>query len=328
MSERTCPCCEQEMTSARFGPLSLELCLPCGGVWLDYGELPQLVRAGAVPFRKLADRVPPGTRKLVTRRERSERCPVCTVPLLYTEYPSMPGVALQTCPFCEGFWIESDALRRIAERLERAAPAPKPAVLPYAAPVAVSTGPVVTPWAGAPPPVSEAPHSPKSGKPVTPPASEAAARPVAGPQDGDACPACGQRNAKDAPVCWACGHLLKGRVAGTCPRCLGSMHEVESGNVRIAACDGCGGVWLERGRIGALLLQDVDTQDRLLQAIRKLRSGRIKKLQQGLVCQGCKLVMFAIPQGILSSKPIDTCPGCTAQFLDFGVLDQMLHARR
>jgi Zn-finger nucleic acid-binding protein len=322
------------MTAARLGPVALDLCFPCGGVWFDYQELAEVVRAGAPVLRKLAERIPAGTRKLVTRPHRDERCPVCRVPLVYTEYASMPGDAMLACALCEGFYVETVTLQRIADRLERQAPKPQQAAPPpvqQPAPVtaaAVPSAPVTSPW-GAPIPAAAAAPAPQAditrAKPLGP--SRSAAEPRKEPEKGT-CEHCGERNAPNAAVCWACGGLLQGRVTGTCPRCHGSFREVESDGVNIQACDGCGGVWLERGRLGALLMQDVPTQDRLLSTIGKVRSGRIKAMQPGLVCQDCKLVMFAIPQGILSSQPVDTCPGCTSQFLEYGTLNQMLMARR
>jgi Zn-finger nucleic acid-binding protein len=263
----------------------------------------------------------------------------------------MPGISLEACPLCEGFWVESEDLRRIAERLEKAAPAPAPEPKRVAA-AAGPTRPITAPWSPVPP---EARGEGLTGPaPVTTPAGfigpehlntdvkdegrssgrrtkgtrtpeHLNAQPPEHPPhaEGD-CPGCGQPNAPDTPVCWACGRVLQGRVFAQCPRCEGTLREAESENVRIGACDGCGGTWLEHGRLGALMLQSLEARAELLKEIARRRTGKIHKLHEGLVCPFDQLLMFSAPIGFITTEPVDTCPVCTSVFMDQGVLDEIL----
>jgi Zn-finger nucleic acid-binding protein len=94
--------------------------------------------------------------------------------------------------------------------------------------------------------------------------------------------------------------------------------------VRVAACDGCGGTWLEHGRLGALLLQPLEARQALLKEIARRRTGKVHKLHESLVCPFDELVMFSAPIGMMCLTPVDTCPRCTGQFMDHGVLDEVL----
>jgi Zn-finger nucleic acid-binding protein len=139
------------------------------------------------------------------------------------------------------------------------------------------------------------------------------------------CPSCGESNGPDAAVCWACGKGFVGPVIGTCPRCEGHLREVVSGAVKIGACDGCNGVWAEEGMIVDLLRQPASAREQVLRQVERTRTGKIRKLHEGLVCRTCELILLRAPM-MVSSEPVDTCPGCSATFLEEGVLPLMLRS--
>jgi hypothetical protein len=74
-------------------------------------------------------------------------------------------------------------------------------------------------------------------------------------------------------------------------------------------------------------MQSPDLQEALLTRIHRNRTGKIHKLNQGMLCPHCNLVLFRA-QMMLSSEPVDHCPGCSGTFLDDGVLDSMLRDSR
>jgi Zn-finger nucleic acid-binding protein len=121
--------------------------------------------------------------------------------------------------------------------------------------------------------------------------------------------------------------MLQGIAAGACPRCSATLHRLESERVEYSACDGCGGVWLEHGRLGALLLQPPSAQEQILKEVAKTHTGRIKKLHPEIFCPHCGLIMFVAPMGMLTQRPVATCPKCNAAFLDHGILDEIMRNR-
>jgi len=126
MSERQCPSCSQWLAAGRFGPLQLDLCPHCSGVWFDHGELTQVIAAGPAVVRRLCVKAPPTGVAATTRPVGPPACPACRAPLASVEYASMPGVRMEACRFCEGFWVNQATLLRIAATLEAAAHAPAP----------------------------------------------------------------------------------------------------------------------------------------------------------------------------------------------------------
>ena len=42
----------------------------------------------------------------------------------------------------------------------------------------------------------------------------------------------------------------------TCPRCSGSLHEIDRDGVTIDRCEKCRGVWLDRGELEKLVSRD------------------------------------------------------------------------
>jgi Zn-finger nucleic acid-binding protein len=122
--------------------------------------------------------------------------------------------------------------------------------------------------------------------------------------------------------------LLQPVAVGICPQCQGVLREMRWQNVELRACEGCGGVWLKQDRLGALLLQPAELQDRLLRAIAAVRTGRIKKFNPAPVCPHCELLMFSAPLGNMTERPIHGCPKCRDLFLPDGVLAEIIAARR
>lgn len=51
-SSMTCPRCSSALKEAEFEGVMIDTCEKCGGVWLDSGELGQLIRKEAGWFRR------------------------------------------------------------------------------------------------------------------------------------------------------------------------------------------------------------------------------------------------------------------------------------
>src|SRR3569833_1862891 len=89
MPERECPSCTRPMTTGRLGPIPLDLCMQCGGVWFDCGELGQVVSTEPQIVRRLASSLPAAPASAPKRG--NPKCPVCHVPQTETKNANMHG---------------------------------------------------------------------------------------------------------------------------------------------------------------------------------------------------------------------------------------------
>jgi Zn-finger nucleic acid-binding protein len=317
MADRNCPDCREKMVIGRLGPLELDLCIACGGVWFDCGELGRVIAAGPAIVRRLSEKVPARQAGYGVRSVGPPTCPACRVPLGNVEYASMPGVHLDACTFCEGFWANRPTLIRLAASLEGASVWDQMAQERKAM------------EAPAPPqaPPNPAPAQPPAGRP-TRPGAPAAKAPAPAASQGELCPNCGEKNGDRAAVCWACGHALQGPVVCACPRCEASMRRVVSENVTLSACEGCGGTSLTPNRLNAILLQPVEAQDRLFKQVKRYSPAKIRNLRSELLCPHCNLTMFSGPLGMITQKLVPACPQCYTLFVSIEVLDDILHGQR
>src|SRR5262249_33697767 len=120
-----------------------------------------------------------------------------------------------------------------------------------------------------------------TGKAPAPPP----ARPPSGPtpQRDRPCPSCAAPNAAKASACWACGALLHDVEVGVCPMCSAALWPRRDGVVDLSVCEGCGGVWLEPGPLGKLLLLPEEQKRPLLKEIRDTRTGSPLRVNPALV---------------------------------------------
>lgn len=340
MPERSCPACNRNMKAARLGRIPLDLCLPCSAVWFDHGELTQLVQGGTEAIRKLGQRLYSARSEAPTLHP--SKCPVCWIPMGDFEFPSMPGLRLDGCPLCSGFWVPLEKLgvilKKVEERTPRPAPAtstrdlpdpgplyPAPPIIPREpTPVSPASPAVPTPVrAAAPSPPTGAPRAPKPG-PALPKPSPAAARPPVGSK----CAACGEVNSAGAAVCWACGGFLRPAGAGQCPGCAAPMSREVLDGIDFGFCEACGGVWLENKRLDALRAQPEVRTEKLVYELRD-RTGTATPLP-GVTpsCPRCRVSLMPEMLGMLSTDPIQTCSQCYGSFLERGRLSEFLIGRR
>jgi Zn-finger nucleic acid-binding protein len=306
MSERACPHCRQSLSSARLGPINLAPCRNCGGIWFECGTLARVISAGPQVMRKLCDGIRPSSTE-GTRPIGPPYCPGCRVPLANVEYESMPGVSLDTCRFCEGFWVSHGSLLRLTAALEGAS----------------RWEPVEGRAAAAPPAQPPAPEPATAPPPPQPAAEPEKVLPRAATETEN-CPHCGQPNAERAAVCWACGRPLKGTPVGACPRCEATMRRIDSGGVTMDGCEGCGGVYITPNRLNALTRQTTELQVLLLGQVSRFRTERMKRVHPEPGCPHCKTLMRVGRLGMLTQMPVWNCPQCFGLFLEHGVLEDIL----
>lgn len=105
-ADKRCPSCRGRMQ--RFFAVGVELdrCRSCRGVWLDAGELSEVL------MRELSPRLVAG---------RSDRpCAFCSRPMRTAELPG--GVTVETCERCRGVYLDEGELEHLTFGTEESAP--------------------------------------------------------------------------------------------------------------------------------------------------------------------------------------------------------------
>lgn len=104
-----CPSCKRPSlveTLTRNGVL-VDECKTCRGLWLDRGE----VYLFSKKPRQLEAAV---ERSLAGRRPGERLCPRCDAPMDVSEFLK-PGLEVDVCPHCDGFWFDAGELRQAIE---------------------------------------------------------------------------------------------------------------------------------------------------------------------------------------------------------------------
>lgn len=123
--ERICPRCQSPLARLRRGPLTLDACGECGGVWFDAHELEQFRQrhAGAMSF---LDQSLKPRREVDPPSAPTPLCPVCRIPLVPFAFPNVPHVALDGCRQCRGLWTDHGELSQLAAAVRTAPHAAEP----------------------------------------------------------------------------------------------------------------------------------------------------------------------------------------------------------
>lgn len=104
-----CPCCQSQMEEHQRDGVTLDVCMDCGGLWLDPGELDQLLGA-----------CPPSQGSASQYR----KCPHCEVAMKRVQ---MGPVGVERCATCEGYFFDAGELEQLARlRAQTPPPAPDP----------------------------------------------------------------------------------------------------------------------------------------------------------------------------------------------------------
>jgi len=103
--DRRCPVCGEALAVVGFKDIEMDLCYPCRGVWLDKGELEQLLdkapRAGELVK----------SRKRFSRSvEKPRPCPECGAAMTKSTIGLDTPVVVDHCPAGHGEWFDRGEL--------------------------------------------------------------------------------------------------------------------------------------------------------------------------------------------------------------------------
>lgn len=136
-----CPRCDQHMEiysrATASEPVVADMCVTCGGVWLDGAEVAKVYSG----FAQLADRLA-GAGGAEDPKRHIAICPRCRArPVGFPFF----DLTLDHCPSCHGLWVDGEELEDLAKTADRAdgLPAPPPAGYRTHAAAAVRAVPVI-----------------------------------------------------------------------------------------------------------------------------------------------------------------------------------------
>ncbi|NUQ01957.1 MAG: zf-TFIIB domain-containing protein, partial [Armatimonadetes bacterium] len=110
-TDRFCPSCGAILRSWRIGPVMVEGCDTCGGVWFDAAELKRIANLPGQPLEALEGEF---TRGLGGGGGGKQRCPADRTPLEPKQLKQAPEVTLDVCPTCQGLWLDDGELATLA----------------------------------------------------------------------------------------------------------------------------------------------------------------------------------------------------------------------
>lgn len=113
-----CPRCGVDLKHDVLDGVQIDVCSACSGIWLDEGELVQLLRAKRkeVHGNELCEapqRVKPGVPK--QELDSVELCPRCQARLNPVNYDYMSGIVIDWCPNEHGVWLDANELAQLRE---------------------------------------------------------------------------------------------------------------------------------------------------------------------------------------------------------------------
>lgn len=117
-----CPVCRQKLKNIIYKGQSINVCPYCRGMWLDKGELQQvldqLISGDDPPDHDInpdtvSESVSP-FRKLNSKRI----CPRCAQPLITVKCIYASNIFLDKCAFCRGVWADKGEVKEIASYIK------------------------------------------------------------------------------------------------------------------------------------------------------------------------------------------------------------------
>jgi Zn-finger nucleic acid-binding protein len=111
-----CPACDRTLLRLKTGSVTLDVCHGCGGIWFDHRELEKV----NAEHPEAGDSVVEFDHDSSTHvnESRTRPCPRCKTVILEQKLYSLgSGVIMDTCPKCNGLWLDHGELENIRESL-------------------------------------------------------------------------------------------------------------------------------------------------------------------------------------------------------------------
>ncbi len=110
-----CLNCEDiDIIKVNCGPdLIVEQCNECGGLWLDAGELSNIIELGEFYVNHLDN-----SKKISVEKNRIRKCPKCDVILQPKKPEGTSDIKIDKCPDCKGIWLDRGELIKLSKIID------------------------------------------------------------------------------------------------------------------------------------------------------------------------------------------------------------------
>ena len=107
-----------------------------------------------------------------------------------------------------------------------------------------------------------------------------------------------------------------------CPKCAGSMNELQGLDFSADRCDQCGGIWLKDSDID--VKQHVAAVDSIDQSVEPHNDNRADLNDvRDIQCPSCDVAMIKMIDRTQLSVDYEACPDCRGAFFDAGELKDL-----
>ena len=109
-----CPVCRNAMITLELQEVEIDYCTDCGGIWLDAGELEELLGQADRAAQLLASfKTEPRS------TEKQRKCPICDKKMQKIIVgQSQPALLIDKCAKGDGLWFDSGELHNIFDRAQ------------------------------------------------------------------------------------------------------------------------------------------------------------------------------------------------------------------
>jgi Zn-finger nucleic acid-binding protein len=109
-----CPVCTNAMITLELDEVEIDYCTDCGGIWLDAGELEELLGEPVKATQLLASfKTDPNC------TEKPRKCPICDKKMRkIVVVESQPTLLIDKCAKGDGLWFDNGELHDIFDRAQ------------------------------------------------------------------------------------------------------------------------------------------------------------------------------------------------------------------
>ena len=123
-SQKKCPKCDEGMVTLEYGPMSIDKCQYCQGIWLKEGQLEQLCEHFSDEvIEKLASVGQVKKKKKDFKQlfhfEEKRRCPCCPKQLREVYFQLDSSIMIDICDHCQGVFYDQEELKKIVSIIKQ-----------------------------------------------------------------------------------------------------------------------------------------------------------------------------------------------------------------
>ncbi|MDP7320999.1 MAG: zf-TFIIB domain-containing protein [Bacteriovoracaceae bacterium] len=117
-----CPRCQKpNFTKKEYETVEIDQCQSCYGVWLDQGEIQQIIQNRVTNFTQdqIKNTISQAFKGVPQKETQTElQCPKCQTALKSINYTGDSGVIIDSCPNEHGVWLDKSELERVQQYRE------------------------------------------------------------------------------------------------------------------------------------------------------------------------------------------------------------------